>query len=143
MKKQIWLAISSLMTITAIHAAPVNPAIQAADNLNWMDSKDLPKGAQVAVLSGDATKPEPFVARIKMPANYHLPIHSHPINEYDTVISGKMYVSFNHVTKVLHPGDFAMLPANVKHSSWTTTDETILQISGVGPWGMIYQKKSG
>ena len=41
----------------------------------------LPPGAQIAVLSGDPTKPAPYAVRLKFPANYAIPAHSHPTDE--------------------------------------------------------------
>src|SRR5262245_11344865 len=38
----------------------------------------LPPGAQIAVLSGDPTKSAPYAVRLKFPANYAIPAHSHP-----------------------------------------------------------------
>ena len=52
----------------------------------------LPKGAQIAVLSGDPSKDGLYVLRLKMPANYKIPAHNHPTSEYVTVISGKFHI---------------------------------------------------
>ena len=41
----------------------------------------LPPGAQIAVLSGDPTKPVAYAVRLKFPANYVIPAHSHPTDE--------------------------------------------------------------
>ena len=38
----------------------------------------LPAGAQIAVLAGDPTKAVPYTVRLKFPANYDIPAHSHP-----------------------------------------------------------------
>ncbi len=38
----------------------------------------LPKGVQIAVLSGDPMKSAPFVVRLKLPANTKVPAHHHP-----------------------------------------------------------------
>src|SRR5258705_2727101 len=50
------------------------------------------KGAQAAVLAGDPTKPRPFNLRLKMPARYKIPAHSHPTYEALTVISGNFNI---------------------------------------------------
>ena len=48
---------------------PVN-----ADGLTWGPAPPvLPKGAQIAVLSGDPSKDGLYVLRLKMPANYKIP----------------------------------------------------------------------
>jgi len=41
----------------------------------------LPPGAQIAVLSGDPTKSGSYSVRLKFPANYAIPAHSHPTDE--------------------------------------------------------------
>ena len=51
----------------------------------------LPKGAQIAVLSGDPFKPGPYVLRLKLPAGYQIPAHHHPTTENVTVLSGQFY----------------------------------------------------
>src|SRR5262245_65015313 len=41
----------------------------------------LPPGAEIAVLSGDPGKPAPYAVRLRFPANYKIPAHSHPTDE--------------------------------------------------------------
>ena len=49
--------------------APLN-----ADNLKWGPAPPtLPKGAEIAVLSGDPFKDGVFVIRLKMPSGYKFP----------------------------------------------------------------------
>src|SRR5436853_3520184 len=62
----------------------------APDALVWKDNPNIPKLAQVAVLQGDATKAEVIVQRVKFPANYKVPPHTHPYAENVTVISGRV-----------------------------------------------------
>ena len=50
----------------------------------------LPPGAQWFVLSGDPTKDGPFTIRLRLPAGYQIPAHSHPTTEALTVLSGKL-----------------------------------------------------
>ena len=38
----------------------------------------LPPGAQIAVLAGDPTKAAPYAVRLRFPASYDVPAHSHP-----------------------------------------------------------------
>jgi anti-sigma factor ChrR (cupin superfamily) len=67
---------------------PVN-----ADGLTWRPAPPvLPKGAKIAVLSGDPSKDGLYVLRLKMPANYKIPAHNHPTSEYVTVVSGKFHI---------------------------------------------------
>src|SRR3970040_799209 len=62
-------------------------------DLKWVDGpQSLPKGAKIAVLEGDPSKPGPFTMRAKMPANYKIAPHTHPAVEHVTVISGTCYM---------------------------------------------------
>jgi quercetin dioxygenase-like cupin family protein len=134
MKKSLFLSLI-LALGTTVNAAP---QVVTPDSLTWTDSKDL-SGSKVAVLAGSPQKHEAFVARVKLPANFQVPLHTHAIVENDTVISGTLNIKVGTQDLVLHAGDFISIPAHVSHSS-TTTEETVLQINGVGPWGMIYKK---
>src|ERR1700730_1079613 len=70
----------------AMKAATVSP-----DALVWKDNPALPKGAQVAILVGDPTKAgEVIVQRVKLPANYQVPPHTHPYAETVTLLSGSV-----------------------------------------------------
>lgn len=140
MKSKLCLAMGVLAVSTMANAANINPI--AADSVKWQATHQLPPGAEVAVLAGDPTKAEPFVARVKLPANYVIPPHSHPVPEYDTVLSGALYVGTGKQVNTdqgteLPAGSFVKMPTKVVHYSWTK-EETILQISGVGPWGTHY-----
>lgn len=137
----------AIVSVGPLALAANTPFIVKADTLQWQPANGLP-GAQVAMIAGDPEKKEPFIARVKLPANFHTPVHSHHINEYDTVISGGWYLGtgskydINHVQKIA-AGSFVMIPAKVQHYAWNK-EETILQVNGMGPWGMVYKsvKKS-
>src|SRR5687768_16678918 len=64
----------------------------AADAVKWGPAPPvLPKGGQMAVLSGDPGKPGLFTVRLKMPAGYKIQAHQHPHSEPVTVISGELH----------------------------------------------------
>src|SRR6185503_13387047 len=49
------------------------------DKLSWGPAPpSVPKGAQVAVLSGDPGKSGLYALRLKVPAGYKVPAHTHP-----------------------------------------------------------------
>ena len=63
----------------------------APDALKWVENLALPKGAMVAVMVGDPTKAGSVVVqRVKFPANYQVPPHTHPYDETVTIITGAM-----------------------------------------------------
>ena len=102
----------------------------------------LPKGAQVAVLSGDPMKDGHFVLRLKMPAGYVIPAHHHPTTENVTVLVGKLFAGMgDKVDKAkaaaFSPGGFVSLPANMNHYAYTAT-ASIIQVDGEGPFAFVY-----
>ena len=117
---------------------PVN-----ADGLTWGAAPPvLPKGAQIAVLSGDPSKDGLYVLRLKMPANYKIPAHNHPTSEYVTVISGKFHIGMGDKLDEkkgveLRAGGFGAAPAHMNHYAWTKTGATI-QINLTGPFTLTY-----
>ena len=113
--------------------------IFTASELQWRDgSPGLPAGAQIVVLDGDPRMGGSFTMRLKMPAGYSIPPHTHPTAERVTVISGVVHLGigekFNKSAgRELKPGDFATVPAGVPHFAWTK-DEAVLQIQSEGPF---------
>ena len=102
----------------------------------------LPKGAQLAVLSGDPSKSGQYVIRLKMPANYQIPAHHHPTTENLTILSGSFHAGMGDKldrTKAvaLEPGGFAAMPANMNHYAWASRD-TVVQVHGEGPFAIVY-----
>lgn len=141
--KKIVIALAALVLSGVIQAGTITTIVP--DSTTWTDARQLP-GAKVAVLMGNPAKKGPFIAWIKLPPNFIVPVHSHPGNEYDTVISGTLYLGAGdemNIEKVtaLPAGTFLAIPAKTNHYV-LTKGETILQITGTGPWGMIYKKKS-
>jgi quercetin dioxygenase-like cupin family protein len=143
------MKIKLLSTFTALALSGIAQAASITsllpEVLNWQDARELPPGAKVVVLSGDPAKKEPFVARVKLPANYTVPPHSHPVVEYDTVLSGTLYMGVGDKLPIdegtaLPAGSYVKIPKRLVHYVWTK-EETILQINGVGPWGIIYKDR--
>jgi quercetin dioxygenase-like cupin family protein len=99
----------------------------------------LPPGAQIAVLSGDPTKSSSYAVRLKFPANYVIPAHSHPTDEHVVVVSGAVTFGMGDKlnksaasNKTLAIGGFALMPANMNHYAYTTQESTIV-LYGQGP----------
>ena len=80
--------------------------------------------------------------RLRMPAGYKIPAHSHPTTEYGTVLPGTLHVGMGDKLdtkrgKALAPGGFAEVPAGIHHYAWTT-GPTVIQIHGMGPLEITY-----
>jgi anti-sigma factor ChrR (cupin superfamily) len=142
----------TLALILGGSAAALSSSVALADNMAApMNSKDLkwgpvppafPKGAQVAVVSGDPFKDGPYVVRLKMPKGYKIPAHNHPTTEYVTVISGNLHIGMGDKLDekkgmLLTAGGFGEAPAKMNHFAWTTST-TIIQVHGQGPLAITY-----
>jgi len=106
----------------------------------------LPKGAQIAVLSGDPSKNAPYVLRLKMPTGYQIPAHHHPTAENVTVLSGSFHAGMGDKldrdkAQAFDPGGFVAMPANMNHYAWTTS-EAVIQVHGGGPFAVTYVNPS-
>ena len=103
----------------------------------------LPKGTQIAVLSGDPAKPGPFSLRVKFPPNTVVAPHTHATAETLTAISGNFYHEMGDKLdksrgEEVSQGGFVYLPGKMGHSVWTTSSEAVLQVNGTGPFGVDY-----
>jgi quercetin dioxygenase-like cupin family protein len=112
------------------------------DQLKWIPAPPaFPKGAEIAVLAGDPSKDGQYVIRLKAPAGYKVPPHSHPFDENVTVISGSFVIApgekMSDQHPVLKPGGFARMPKGTVHYA-LFPEATVIQIHGLGPQGIIY-----
>jgi quercetin dioxygenase-like cupin family protein len=135
-------AISAVWVIGAVTAQ--SPHVMATINdAKWGPAPPmLPPGAQLAVLSGDPTKAAPYAVRLKFPANYAIPAHSHPGDENVTVISGELNIGMGakldrNTATALPPGSYALMPAGMNHFAFTKSETTII-LFGMGPVGFKY-----
>ena len=116
--------------------------LDSAD-IKWADAPpSMPPGAQLAVIEGDLKKAEPFAFRLKLPANYKIAPHTHPAIEHVTVLSGTFYMGAGdqldqEKAVALTPGSFAAFQPGHSMFAWTE-EETVIQVHGVGPWGIDY-----
>jgi quercetin dioxygenase-like cupin family protein len=104
---------------------------------------NLPKGTQVSLVSGDPSKPGPFVLRVRFPANTVIAPHTHSEAETLTILSGSIYHEHGPTIdkaagKELRAGGFVFLPKDMPHSLWTTEQPVELQVNGSGPFGLNY-----
>jgi hypothetical protein len=109
----------------------------------------LPAGAQIAVLSGDPTKAAPYTVRLKFPANYAIPAHSHPTDENVAVVTGAFTIGMGDKlvkgaadNKTLTAGGFAQAPSGMNHYAYTGSQETTILLYGVGPVEFKYVNPS-
>lgn len=139
-----------MMIAVTVLAATIPMTVLAADHvitegnaLAWKAGPPaLPPGAQVVVLVGDPGKEGAYVLRLKFPAGYKIPAHTHPNDENVTVIAGAFHVGMGPKLdeskgQMLKAGGLAHLPKGMQHYAWTS-QETIVQLHGLGPQGVTY-----
>jgi quercetin dioxygenase-like cupin family protein len=100
----------------------------------------LPKGAQLAVLSGDPTKEGMFT--IRSPPGYPVPPHSHPSDELVTVIQGQLSLGMGKTldrakAATLIRGGYVVAPAKMNHYAFSRGG-AIVQITSHGPFEVVY-----
>jgi quercetin dioxygenase-like cupin family protein len=130
---------------TAQHAH----VIQTPSEAQWGPAPPmLPPGASIAVLSGDPTKSVPYAVRLKFPANYAIPAHSHPTDENVVVTTGSVTIGMGDKlmkgagTKTLNVGGYALMPANMNHFAYTANADTTIVLYGQGPVEFKYVNPS-
>jgi quercetin dioxygenase-like cupin family protein len=150
MNTNLLAVIASLVTFTVfctdVQSQEANQMTLLASNaaIKWQSAPpSLPQGTQMVVLNGDPSKAGPFVLRIKFPANTVVAPHTHTTAENLTVLSGTLYHGIGEKLdkaqgKRLTRGGFVYLPGRMPHSVWTTKSESIVQVTGTGPFGLNY-----
>ena len=111
--------------------------------LEWNGVPSLPPGAKIATIEGSMAEAKPFTVRLKFPSNYELPAHWHPAVERVTILSGIFYMGLGDKLDKnkgvsLEPGSIMILQPEVQHFAWTEEYEVIVQLNGIGPWGINY-----
>lgn len=102
----------------------------------------LPPGAEIAVLSGNPSSDTAYAVRLRFPANYMVPPHSHPTDENVVVVSGALNVGMGDAVNraaatALPVGGYALMPAGMNHFAFTTQPTSIV-LYGQGPVDFKY-----
>lgn len=113
------------------------------ETLQWGPAPAVfPKGARMAVVSGDPSKAEKFVVELSFPAGYRIPPHFHPTEELVQVVKGLFLVGMGDTfdlsqTKAMTPGEKGALPENMHHFAAAKV-ATVVSITSMGPFAMTY-----
>jgi quercetin dioxygenase-like cupin family protein len=140
MRTTILLAFLSALAVPAV-AMDHHGTVQA-DGLKWAAPAAYAPGAQLAVVKGDPTKEGQYVVRLKVPAGYKIAAHTHPNDENVTVLSGSFNIGTGDKldeTKgvLVKAGGYSYVAKGMTHYAWFT-EETVLQLHGIGPQGITY-----
>lgn len=141
MKPQLACVLAlALVPVQSMSAQPMK--LVTPSTTHWMPAPpSLPKGAEIAILSGDPSQPGPFAFRIRAPAGYIVALHTHPSAENLTVISGSILHGMSaskSAARTLHAGDFVYLPPHMPHALWGGDRPAVVQINGTGPFEITY-----
>jgi len=104
-----------------------------ARNAEWFGPR-----VQIIVLQGFLNQPVPFIARLKFPADAHIPAHYNAGIQRVTVTSGTLNIGLGRKldigkTHAFGPGSVTTMLPGLDHFFWFG-EETIIYVCGVGPW---------
>ena len=147
MKISALLVVSGILGVTSAIPLVMGQTVSeqkmfTPEDIKWSAGPaSLPAGAEVAVLYGDPSKEGLFAIRLKVPKGYRVAPHSHPKPEVATVLSGTVRLSMGEASNTkpheFPASSFYATPAEMVHS-FSTDEETVVQINSVGPWGIKY-----
>jgi quercetin dioxygenase-like cupin family protein len=114
-----------------------------SSTLRWGPAPpQFPAGARMAVLAGNPAANEVFTIRLRMPDGYQIAPHTHPTDEFVTVIQGSLSYGMGGTTdprsmRSLPVGGFVALPREHPHYV-RARGETIVQVHALGPFSLTY-----
>jgi quercetin dioxygenase-like cupin family protein len=142
MTRTMLLAGLTTLIVPVCALAQDHHATVQADDLKWSAPAVYAPGAQVAVINGDPTKEGMYVVRLKVPAGFKIAAHTHPNDENVTVLSGSFNIGTGDKLDenkgiVVKAGGYSFVAKGMAHYAWFT-EETVLQLHGMGPQGVTY-----
>jgi quercetin dioxygenase-like cupin family protein len=135
--------VALIVLLLAASAAAAQGSSPAGQAVQWVPAPALfPRGAQMAVLSGDPFQPVVLKVLISMPDGYRMPPHFHATDEHVEVRQGTFLVGMGdkldaRKTIPLAVGDTATAPAGMHHYS-VARGATIVSVTIMGPYIMTY-----
>ena len=127
---------SALLSASRADVDPKAVEFVRPDQVKWVKA---PNGtSESAVLFGDPSKPGPYVMRLKwLPGNMSRP-HTHATDRFFVVISGTWWMGtgekFDPESTVPAPaGSYVIHYGGKVHYDGAKTEETIIQVWGMGP----------
>ena len=109
----------------------------------------LPPGAQIAVLSGNPMGNGAYTVRLRFPANYAIPAHSHPTDENVVVTSGAVTFGMGDKlsktakdNKTLNVGGYFLAPTGMNHYAFAGKAGADIVLFGQGPVEFKYVNRA-
>jgi hypothetical protein len=140
---RVLLASASLILVLTPALPAQGTPTAKADSLQWGPAPAVfPAGAKMAVVSGDPSKPGPFVIQLAMPDGYRLAPHFHPTDETVEVKQGTFLFAMGDTfdlakTKPMNVGEKGSIPANMHHYA-TAKGATVVAVTSTGPFALTY-----
>ena len=150
------IAFAAGSTVRAAEETPMKPKMHkmaasaekmvaaTPDEIKWGDAPPVvPAGAKLAVIDGNPMQKGGYYAvRLQMPDGYKIMPHWHPAAEHVTVLSGSFNIGMGDkmdesAAKTMPAGSYGTMPARMHHFA-VTKGETVVQISGAGPFALTY-----
>jgi len=138
---------AALVLVTGSARAQKQAGSSGGAKLAWGPAPDaFPKGAKMAVESGNPMASGVFVVRLSFPKGYKIPPHFHPTDEHVQVHSGTFLVGMGDVldaskTMKLAAKDTGTIKATMHHFAIASTP-VVLSIRAEGPFAMTYVNAS-
>ena len=103
----------------------------------------LPPGAEIALLHGDPYAEGVYALRVKLPPDYVVPPHTHPLTKNVTVLEGILYIGMGKTfdrskVEAMGPGAFLSIPPDHAHTAWTEDEPAVFQLHAEGPYEIRY-----
>jgi quercetin dioxygenase-like cupin family protein len=136
------VAVLGVVNLVLAQGAGEHVMVKPTD-VKWTDAPPvLPAGTKIAWIEGKPVEAAPFTFRLKMPANNKIAPHWHPAIEHVTVLSGTFNIGMGEKfdagkLTAMPAGSLVIIPPKTPHFV-QTKEELIVQVHGVGPWGLTY-----
>lgn len=147
----------SMLAIACTHEASEETQTQAVaegtedhhiiypDEIEWHPAPPLEQGAEIAILEGDPlAEGELYTLQLKLPADFSIAPHTHPVPERVLLLSGSLYLGHDtemnkeSAERVTEGSYFTVPPEMIHYVISGNEGETILHITSVGPFEMNY-----
>ena len=135
----IVLFVIGVLGVSFAHAEQVTAT---SGNVKWINAPaPLPQGAKIAITKGELGKPGTLRFLLKFPANYVLQPQSSTTLDRIMVVSGNFNMGlgdkFDKSRTIPMYAGYMHLPQKSPFFAWTS-EETIVEYEGVGPWAVTY-----
>jgi hypothetical protein len=140
-KLSIWSLVVLSLVCAANGSAQTPSVISAVNDATFGPAPPmLPPGAQLAVLSGNPMGTGAYAVRLRFPANYAIPAHSHPTDENVVLTTGSLTFGMGDKlsktakeNKTLSVGGYALMPTGMNHYAYAGKAGADIVLYGQGP----------